>query len=254
MDRETLQLVLENEDFYHVIQPIVNVEKKRVLGYEFLFRSKHVQNIESFFRYAKNMEQLTNLDLKSVKKIFQSIHHEYSKMNSLYWFINIQPQTLIYPHFFKKLYEWIEEKNMNPQSIVFELNEHAKDVDLGLLKIAVDELKTQGFLIALDDVGKGESSLQTILELEPDIIKVDRYFAKDLSNSHKKQKVISTLMKLIGDDLFMIFEGIENQVDLQIIQELGVSLVQGYYLGKPQKQEYYLGALEGDKKIRGVLI
>lgn len=95
-------------------------------------------------------------------------------------------------------------------------------------------LKDKGYAIAIDDFGKGESSLQTVIELEPDFVKLDRYYAVKLSASIKKQNEIQMLLKLCQQkNMKLILEGIEEPTDLAMAKLLGVHLGQGYLLGEP---------------------
>lgn len=239
MDRKTLKLILDNNDFFHVVQPIVNIVENKVFGYEFLFRSNHIQNLETFFQVAKQENCLIEVDAMSVKKALQTIS-QLKQQEGINWFINIQPQTLIHATILEQIIKEIEKKELDPSCIIFELNEDAKHVDADLLREAVEELKSLGFLIALDDVGKGDSSLRAIFELEPSLIKIDQFYTRDISYSAKKKKFISTFTQLMGNELKMIFEGIETKTDLLTLRGLGATLVQGYYLGKPKKLDFYL--------------
>lgn len=243
MERKTLQQVLDHDDFFHVAQPIINIIENKVFGYELLFRSNHIRNTEAFFQLAKQENRLVDVDIKSVKKALQTINQVHDQLNGIYWFINIQPHTLVHSAFIDQIKKEIQQKQLNPASIVFELNEDAKHVEINDLKNAVEQLRELGFLIALDDVGKAESSLQSILELEPNLIKIDRYFTSNLADSNKKKRFISIFTNLLEDELAVIFEGIENEADLKTLKQLGATFVQGYYLGKPEKLEVYLKTL-----------
>ena len=112
-----------------------------------------------------------------------------------------------------------------------------------VVKEVTQEIRKEGFLIALDDIGKGESTLRSILEIEPDIAKIDRYFAKNLAECPKKQKALKFMLMLLGEDAEVIVEGFESEADLQKAKELGVPYGQGYFLGRPKPIKYYIPGL-----------
>lgn len=72
-----------------------------------------------------------------------------------------------------------------------------------------------------------------MIELKPDIIKLDRYLAKNLSHSKAKLRVVEMFVHYCQDDILLILEGIENQYDLEMAKQLGVRAGQGFLLGKP---------------------
>jgi EAL domain-containing protein (putative c-di-GMP-specific phosphodiesterase class I) len=96
-------------------------------------------------------------------------------------------------------------------------------------------LKEKGFKIALDDIGKGVATLQKIIEISPNYIKLDRYLSRDLHSTKEKQHFISVLVKFAKNKMGLILEGIEKDIDLAQANVLRVPFVQGYLLGKPQK-------------------
>lgn len=240
MENATMDRLITGSDFYHVVQPIINLSKDQVHGYEVLLRSERLQSPESLFNYAKDQNKLFDLDMKAIYKAFTTFKTEKTHLENVYLFINIFPSTLMDPAFNLNLQRIKSALKIQPNLIVFEINEAEKVKNFTALKEAILDLKEQGFLIALDDIGKGESTLPAILELEPDVAKIDRYFAKDLTNSPKKQKVIKLMLELFGDDTTVIVEGFECEADLLSAKELGVPLGQGFFLGRPNPLEYYL--------------
>lgn len=88
--------------------------------------------------------------------------------------------------------------------------------------------------IAIDDLGTGHSRLQSLIELNPDFVKLDRYFAKDLVILAKKQYIIEFLLQLCEKcNSQLIIEGIEDQQSLICLKNMGIKYAQGFFLGKP---------------------
>lgn len=95
-----------------------------------------------------------------------------------------------------------------------------------------------GLLIAIDDVGKGRGELQKIVEFQPEFIKLDAYFSRDLINSKRKQSFIKYLNFYSEQfDCHFILEGLETSEEVAFAKFLGVQLAQGFALGKLEQLE-----------------
>lgn len=227
-------------NIHHVFQPIIDITTNQVFGYEMLLRSKEIESPEQLFAYAEKQNKLFDLDILSIERAFQTINDSQSMLEGLHLFINILPSTIGNPASLSILQRIKSSLNFNINNIVFEITEERKEAELMMCKHMVGDIKNQGFLIALDDIGKGDSTLPYVIELEPNIVKLDRYFSKDLANNQKKQKLIEMIVSFLGDDTMIILEGLENDEDLLTAQALGIQLAQGYVLGKPRPLDYYL--------------
>jgi EAL domain-containing protein (putative c-di-GMP-specific phosphodiesterase class I) len=225
--------LLHNESFYHVYQPIYHLFEWQVLGFEAFFRSELYLNPEHVFQLAMKTNNLYELDILSVFKSISSFYDQY-KVDKKLLFVNVFPSTLLNPDFFSFLDHLLNQLTINCHQIVLEINESKKIEDMNSFCKAVSQLRNFGFLIAIDDVGKGNSDLQKIIELEPDFIKLDRYFSVDLSKSNKKQRLIRFLLDFSKDHSQIILEGIEKPEDLATAKALGISIAQGFLLGKPE--------------------
>jgi diguanylate cyclase (GGDEF)-like protein len=118
--------------------------------------------------------------------------------------------------------------------LVLEITEHERIADMDLLAETVGLLRGKGIGLALDDFGDGRSSLRLWSQLKPDIVKIDRYFIKDVSAQGDKVKTIQALQQIasiFGSQL--VAEGIETADDLRVLRDMGLAFGQGYFLGYP---------------------
>lgn len=232
---------IKEANFFHVIQPIVDFSTQHIFGYEFLIRSNAVTNQERLFQQAKQQKKLFALDIASIYTVFeQTIQYDVDYFEGRQLFINVFPSTLTHPMFLKYIHQLTEGFHVDSGKIVIEINESEPAIDIPTLKKVTTILKEQGFIIALDDLGKGEATLQLTVDIRPDIAKIDRYFAHQLSHSAQKQKMIKGLVNMLSDDTAIVLEGIETEEDMQTAISLGVQLGQGYYLGKPEPVRHYV--------------
>lgn len=122
--------------------------------------------------------------------------------------------------------------------LVLEITEHAAvDAYMDLRK-RLSPLRKRGLRLAIDDAGAGFASLQHVVELSPDLIKIDRAFIDGLAEDPAKRSVVTafvTLAKALGATV--VAEGVETQDDLSAAAALGVDAAQGYLLARPSVDE-----------------
>ena len=131
----------------------------------------------------------------------------------------------------------IRKLGLQPRMLVIEITEHEHVADMPALVEAVAQVHAAGVMLALDDFGDGRSSLRLWSELQPDIVKIDKYFTAQLSRHAKKLQTLRALMQIaevFGTSL--VAEGIETADDLRVVRDLGLNLGQGYFMGRPQAQ------------------
>jgi EAL domain-containing protein (putative c-di-GMP-specific phosphodiesterase class I) len=224
----------------HVYQPIWNLKNSTLFGYEALVRfpdGDFEDRIEEAFELAREVDLLYELDTLSITTAIRNYPFPLWSKEVLL-FLNIFPSTLLHSDFPLFIRQLLSNFPKIRGKIVFELNETIEEESvwaISQLKERVSFLRDSGFYIALDDLGKGASSLQKLIELSPNYIKLDRYFSQDLFDSDEKQQILSLLIEYSKDKMGLILEGIEEIKDLEQAKILQVPIVQGYLLGKPQK-------------------
>lgn len=128
----------------------------------------------------------------------------------------------------------LKKTGVNPKNIVLEITESFAINDMDRVLDIIKGIKKLGPRIALDDFGTGYSSLNYIKQLPLDIIKVDKTFIDDIVDDEYAQAFIKLIVELSDTiDTDIIVEGVENEAQLNILKELGVDYIQGFYYGKP---------------------
>lgn len=126
---------------------------------------------------------------------------------------------------------------VQPRMLVVELTEHERVSNMEGLRSAVRALHAAGVALALDDFGDGRSSLRLWSELQPDYVKIDKYFTRDVSRHAHNLLTLKALLQIA--DTFgtaLVAEGLETADDARVIRDLGISYGQGYFLGRPSAQ------------------
>jgi EAL domain-containing protein (putative c-di-GMP-specific phosphodiesterase class I) len=118
--------------------------------------------------------------------------------------------------------------------LLLEITEHAIVKDYAALVQALVGLRARGVKIAIDDAGAGYASLHHILSLHPDVIKLDISLIRDIDTDLTKKAMAHALVDFADHTASLILaEGVETAAELDVLTELGVSRVQGYYLSRP---------------------
>jgi EAL domain-containing protein (putative c-di-GMP-specific phosphodiesterase class I) len=95
-------------------------------------------------------------------------------------------------------------------------------------------LRQAGMRIALDDVGLGHSNFQMMVDVKPDYFKLDRYFVHGCHRDKSHRAVVASVAKLAEElGSSVVAEGVEDPADLKILQEVGITLVQGFAFCRP---------------------
>jgi EAL domain-containing protein (putative c-di-GMP-specific phosphodiesterase class I) len=124
-----------------------------------------------------------------------------------------------------------------PGHFVFELTERAAIEDYNVFRRLLDEFRSKGIEVAIDDAGSGYASLEAIAALAPDYLKITKGLVSTLATEPIKQDLVKMLVDLSGKiGARTIAEGIETAEEYGACRELGIDLLQGYYLAHPQEQ------------------
>lgn len=149
--------------------------------------------------------------------------------------INVHASTLERDdHFAAFLAENCYTQHIEISRIVLEIVEHQRFRDAGAFFAALDRLRALGVRIALDDIGLGYSNHRMLIEVCPDLFKIDRYFVDGCSrNPHLRAAIESIVLLASRLGGRVVAEGIETAEDFAAVRSLGIDLVQGYYFGRP---------------------
>lgn len=233
--RVLISNVLQSNSLRTVFQPIFDVSKSKVMGYEALTRGPEGHTLltpSKMFDVAEAAGLLSELELlcrKLAIKRFAELKLEG------YLFLNVSPHTIEqanHPH--GETINLVKQYGLDPQKIVIEVTERFEAEDPSLLKESLEHYRNFGFKIAIDDLGTGHSGLRQWAELRPDIVKIDRYFISGCHDNIVKRELLRTIFELgrsTGVDI--IAEGIEHSDEYLVLSNLGMKFAQGYLLAKP---------------------
>lgn len=229
--------VIQNRSLCTHYQPIVEFsgEDAKILGYELLSRGLDAQGnlIPPFkmFEAAKVRNRTFALDRACRMHCVENADKAGNKMV----FINFIPTAIYVPeHCLSTTFKLIQKLNIKPEQVVFEVVETEEVKNIEHLISILEYYRAHGFKYALDDVGTGFNNLDMLSRLQPDYVKLAREYADGVTKDPEKEKVARAVLdsaRQVG--AIGLAEGIERKEDLVFLRNMGYSLFQGYYFGKP---------------------
>jgi EAL domain-containing protein (putative c-di-GMP-specific phosphodiesterase class I)/DNA-binding NarL/FixJ family response regulator len=208
-----------------VFQPICTLGGE-MMGAEALarFHATPQRGPDKWFAEAALVGLGPDLELKAAAAALASLP---ALSPDLFLAVNVSPET-VRSESFRALFAG------DAKRIVVEITEHAPVDDYDLLKSALDPLRDLGLRLAVDDAGAGFASLRHILNLAPDIIKLDRALIDRIDEDRSRQALAAGLISFaekIGATI--VAEGIEREEEVRALVELGVGHGQGYFFARP---------------------
>ena len=232
-----LSSILTQSGLHSLFQPIICLSERRILGYEALSRGPSNSPLHSpiaLFAVARQAGRLSELEIACRESACRRFN-EQQLPGKL--FLNVSPESLLEAaHQPGRTLQLLDDFGIPPSQVVIELTEQTPTDDFELLQTALHHYRAMGFSIALDDLGAGYSSLRLWSELRPDYVKIDRHFIDGIHQDALKREFVGSILQIAkASRAQVIAEGIELPEELAVLTEMGVDLVQGYLLCRPQE-------------------
>ncbi len=223
--RDLIRATITGQAFHPVFQPIVDIERDVVVGYEALTRFDDGVPPDLRFAEAAAVGIEVELELATLRASLAAA----AGLPGREWLnVNVSPALLMAGDTLRSLVE------SSSRHLVLEVTEHTQVADYPLLLAAMTRLGP-AVEFAVDDAGAGFASLRHILELKPAFVKLDRWLIADLETDEARQAMIVGLRHFArATGCRLIAEGIETEDELAILRALNIRLGQGYLLGRPR--------------------
>jgi EAL domain-containing protein (putative c-di-GMP-specific phosphodiesterase class I) len=227
--------IVSQKDIKLLAQPIINVASNEIYAWEMLSRGPEGTILESpltLFSVARQTGTLYDLEMIVFGKALQQIKETKCKQNI---FINCTPLTLGNMSFIRDLKQlMLRFKEISPTQITFEITERDSIEEIKDFIHNIKILRLMGFKIAIDDTGAGYASLNTISEVLPDIIKIDRSVIQNIDKNTVKESMLKGLLLVAREaGSLVVAEGIENKEEASVLTRNNVDLAQGFYYARP---------------------
>lgn len=230
---EELRKLIDEELIVSFMQPVYQLEPMKIIGFEALTRPKTksiLANPEFLFKAAVQYGFYQDLEILSWRKALEKAE---GFITTEKLFLNCNPYLVEGPKFLS-IQSLFEHSSLKPENVILEITERSAISDFQIFYEHLKRYRDFGFKFAIDDVGGGYASLESIVRTKPEVVKIDRHIVCDLYEDPFKQSIIKFIVTFCKENnILSIAEGIENKKDLQTIKSLGVDAAQGFYLCKP---------------------
>ena len=243
---------LEEEQLCIFIQPKVNIADGKIIGGEALVRWRYKDNSMvapgEFIPVVERNGLIIDVDIYVWTRVFSFIGRRLAEEKRVEPIsINISRLHVFDTTFKDTIINLSRKYNVPPKYVPLELTESGFAENQDVMYENMDELRSYGFTISMDDFGIGYSTM-TMLKNQPvDEIKIDKGFIDDIENPKSKSILRHTVQMLKELDLDIIVEGVENEVQRDFLLECGCTNAQGYLYYKPMSVDKFEELLDGGK-------
>lgn len=244
LEKDKILDLIDNDLLTVHFQPIYSVTDGTVYAYEALTRIKEgaqikeghlFNNIGDLFKSAILVNFISHLDVICRANALKCAARQGLKKAESYLCVNICPETLMDPsHLVGITDQLVEEYDLPKEKIILEITEESAINNLELFRKTVSRYRERGYKIAIDDFGAGYGGLKMLSMIEPELVKIDCHFISNIDKATVKYNLvdaIATACHRMG--IKIVAEGIEREEELAIIMNMGIELLQGFYLCRP---------------------
>ena len=226
--RQLRALIEDPASIRIVFQPVVDLTTGKPMAMEALsrFSTEPPKRPDEMFEEAWTVGLGIELELAAVDRAVAFMRR---LPDDCLMTVNVSPDTVISQEFADLI------SSLPAERLVLELTEHSRIDEYPAVNEALSEFRGAGGHLAIDDTGAGYASFRHVLELQPDIIKLDVQLTKSVENDPALRALTRSLLGLGAElDAVVVAEGVEAFEQLEALRELGVRYAQGFYLSKPR--------------------
>ncbi|PHQ65698.1 MAG: diguanylate cyclase [Sulfurimonas sp.] len=234
-----LKQVIENDLIEPYIQPIFDANSSKISKFECLMRlipekDGKALSVYPYLEVAKKTKLYETMMQIMIEKSLQSICGKEIEFS-----LNLCYEDISNPVFREYIYERIENCSF-AKYIIFEILESDFIEDFSIVEDFSSHVRTLGCKIAIDDFGSGYSSMENILKLKPEIIKIDGSLIKNIDVSNESKAIVKNIINMAKDlNAKTVAEFIHSKEVYEVTKNLGIDFLQGFYLGKPEEFNFY---------------
>lgn len=231
----TLRNSISKDEFALYYQPIVDSDKKIVHAESLLRYTGKDLSIGGpgvFLPILEDAGLMKEIDNMVTQKAFHDMELKIGNRFSIS--INLSTVQLVDPAYCRFLSSFAAQHGIKQSQIVLEVTEDRLMENISSGRESIARLKENGFKIAIDDFGKGFSSLTYLAELPVDILKMDMVFTQSVPGDRRKESMVKHIIDLAHSlGLKVVAEGFQTEEQFQFFRSLGCDLFQGYYFARP---------------------
>jgi len=220
-------------------QPIIDITTEKIIGAEALLRWNHPDQGEiqpnKFIQFLENDPCYYRLGLRIIEEAVKDAKGIQKTIPDFKINVNITALQLQNENFVKNIVSILERHEFEPKNLVLELTERCKEMDGAFLADKISSIRKTGIKVAFDDLGTGYSSINLLMDIPVDEVKLDKDFVCDIPNRDSYRIFVQSLILgcTVSEGYTICFEGVETRETLDVIKGFGPFYAQGYYFAKP---------------------
>lgn len=243
----------DDENLFIMYQPIIDIKKNKVYGFEALARYNHDEMgyvpPDEFISIAEEYQLIYQVGLKVMELSFEFankiVEEGYENVTISF---NVSAAQLLVDDFLNDIKRALYKTGANPRNLNMELTETVYVDNYQEINKKLNEIKELGIRVAIDDFGTGYSSLAREEVLNVDCIKIDKYFSDNLSIENIDKSIISDIISMARKKgQYVIAEGVEHEYQKNYLIENNCDMIQGYYFSKPISEDLAIEMLANSK-------
>ncbi|WNO62047.1 EAL domain-containing protein [Rheinheimera sp. MMS21-TC3] len=236
--RETqLRQAIQQNEFFNVYQPIIDINTRKAVGAEVLLRWQTADGMISpadFIPLAEELRLIIDMTKKLLDRALADLKSWHDQGHRVYLSVNLSTQHLEQPALAEHTRLLLDKHQLSAKYLCYEVTESALMRDHASAIKTMQALSDLGIKMALDDFGTGYSSLKYLKELPIDGIKIDRSFVKDIGIDVNDETIIDAILSMATSlGMYCIAEGVETEQQLAFFNKRNCALIQGFYFAKP---------------------
>ncbi|QLY39897.1 EAL domain-containing protein [Hujiaoplasma nucleasis] len=236
---------LKEDQTFLMYQPVIDAQSNKLIGLEALIRwnSPDYGLImpNDFIPLVESTQLIHPMTEWVIRKTIQTQNLLYEKGFKFYISINLSIKNIKNPGFFDRVIKIIEEEKAHTDLLIFEITETVLLEEKKHSKKTIQSIKDAGIKIAIDDFGKGYSSLTYLSQFRTDFLKIDRHFVSHIVDKESIKQIIQATVKLAHQfNLKVVAEGVETLEMFEEAKKLGIDYIQGFYIARPMNEDQIL--------------
>lgn len=249
-----MEKALKQDLFYLNIQPVFDIKLQRFTGGEVLLRLNEDNGMPispgEFIPIAIETGIATRLGLMVMEKACKFLQRN-QDLDIGWLSINISSQQDEFDETVHHLEMLLDQYGVAPERIKLEITELVLLEDLDRAHATMDELNRRGIGVYLDDFGTGYSNLVNVMTLPFECVKIDKGFIRNVATHPKSRGMLQTLVQgLRSMNVIALAEGVENEEQDDIVREMGIDRIQGFYYARPMPTEEFVWLINQHSPIK----
>ncbi|WP_051228268.1 EAL domain-containing protein [Oceanospirillum beijerinckii] len=238
ISRQRLQQAIQKGELEPWVQPKIHLKSQEAFGVEILARwsAPDLGNVfpDEFIPLLEHHDLIDEMTLSLTQQVITFFQRYRHQLDNVHIAINLSMKSLQKSSFFIALENVLKQHNESYSRFTFEVTESCLNRDMAEVLDILSSLRLKRISLSIDDFGTGYSNLTQLKDLPFDELKLDKSFVSSVWDNSKSQIILNNSISLAKQlNMTVVAEGIETRQEMELVSDMGVDYVQGYYFARP---------------------